>query len=256
MDLRKKPEYYKIDPSWAALDPVPVLSTPEYGEMSAPFLCKELKIGSQKDKKQLEEAKDRAYKAGFNFGVMTIGKYKGEAVSTAKPKVRQDMINDGLAFDYQEPASQVMSRSADECVVALVDQWYMDYGSDAWKPKAQKLLAQMNTYNQVTRNAFDGVMDWLHQWACARTYGLGSKMPFDKTQLVESLSDSTIYMAYYTVAHLLQGGVIDGSQTGPLGVKPEDLTDETWDYIFGRADFPKNTGISREQGEALRREYT
>ena len=42
--------------------------------------------------------------------------------------------------------------------------------------------------------------------ACSRTYGLGSKLPWDESWLIESLSDSTIYMAYYTVAHFLQGG--------------------------------------------------
>lgn len=114
----------------------------------------------------------------------------------------------------------------------------------------------METYNETTRNAFEGVLNWLRQWACARSFGLGTRVPFDKSQLVESLSDSTIYMAYYTIAHLLQGGVVNGSQTGPLGIKPEDLTYETWDYIFGRADFPKDATITREQGEALRREYT
>jgi leucyl-tRNA synthetase len=30
-------------------------------------------------------------------------------------------------------------------------------------------------------------------------------MPWDESWLIESLSDSTIYMAYYTVAHFLQG---------------------------------------------------
>ena len=48
---------------------------------------------------------------------------------------------------------------------------------------------------------------------------LGTKMPWDKQYLIESLSDSTIYMAYYTVAHLLQQGVFDGSRGSPLGIK-------------------------------------
>ena len=61
----------------------------------------------------------------------------------------------------------------------------------------------METYNVETRNAFEGVLAWLNKWACARTYGLGSKLPWDPQFLVESLSDSTIYMAYYTVAHYL-----------------------------------------------------
>ncbi len=58
MDLRKKPEFYKIDPEWVALDPCTVLSTPSYGDMSAPALVKKLKIQSQKDTKQLAEAKE------------------------------------------------------------------------------------------------------------------------------------------------------------------------------------------------------
>ena len=39
-----------------------------------------------------------------------------------------------------------------------------------------------------------------------RTYGLGTKLPWDESWLIESLSDSTIYNAYYSVAHILQGG--------------------------------------------------
>ena len=47
----------------------------------------------------------------------------------------------------------------------------------------------------------------------------GTKLPWDEQYLIESLSDSTVYMAYYTVAYLLQGGVLDGSVPGPLNIK-------------------------------------
>ena len=63
----------------------------------------------------------------------------------------------------------------------------------------------METYNAETRNGFEGVLAWLNKWACARTYGLGSDLPWDPQFLIESLSDSTIYMAYYTIAQLLHG---------------------------------------------------
>lgn len=66
-----------------------------------------------------------------------------------------------------------------------------------------RLLTQMETYSSETRHAFEGSLDWLNQWACARRFGLGSRMPWDQQFLVESLSDSTIYMSYYTVSHLL-----------------------------------------------------
>ena len=140
MDLRKKAEFYKIDPSWAVFDPVPVLSTPTYGEMSAPALIKQLKIQSQKDTIKLAEAKELAYKEGFYKGTMLIGEYKGLPVEEAKPKVRDAMIAAGVAFAYAEPDRFIKSRSADECVVALMDQWYLDYGEDTWKAQAEKYV--------------------------------------------------------------------------------------------------------------------
>jgi leucyl-tRNA synthetase len=42
-------------------------------------------------------------------------------------------------------------------------------------------------------------LGWLQQWACSRSFGLGTRLPWDEQFLIESLSDSTIYMAYYTV---------------------------------------------------------
>ncbi|EIM84266.1 leucyl-tRNA synthetase [Stereum hirsutum FP-91666 SS1] len=253
-DLRKKAEYYKIDPKWAAFDPVPVLSTPSYGDMTAPFLVKKLKIASQKDVKQLAEAKELAYKEGFYNGTMLIGEFKGQSVQDAKPKVRQSMIDQGLAFAYAEPEGLIISRSADECVVALMDQWYLDYGEATWRTQAERLLAKMNTWNNETRNAFEGTLGWLNQWACARTYGLGSKLPWDPQFLVESLSDSTIYMSYYTVAHHLHRS-IDGKVRGPLDVSPEQLTDEVWEYIFCNGPWPSSSPLPKEKADTLKHEF-
>ncbi|SJX62163.1 probable CDC60-leucine--tRNA ligase, cytosolic [Sporisorium reilianum f. sp. reilianum] len=255
MDLRKKAEYYKIDPQWAAFEPIPVIRTPAYGDLTAETLVKQLKIQSAKDKNQLAEAKELAYKEGFYNGTMLVGSYKGEPVQEAKNKVRDEMIKANLAFAYAEPEGKIISRSADECVVALCDQWYMDYGEESWKAKASKLIAQMNTFGPEVRNAFEGTIDWLKQWACARSYGLGSKLPWDPQYLVESLSDSTIYMSYYTIAHHLQGGVADGSKVGPIGIKAEELTDEIWDYILGDGAFPADTTVPKEKAEVLRREF-
>ena len=71
----------------------------------------------------------------------------------------------------------------------------------------------MNTFGEDCRHDFQHSLGWLQQWACSRAFGLGTRVPWDPEFLVESLSDSTIYMAYYTVAHLLQGGD-PYSQTG------------------------------------------
>lgn len=136
-DLRKKPEFYKIDPLWSAIDPVPVISTPTYGEMTAPAIVKQLKIQSQKDTKQLAEAKEIVYKEGFYNGTMLVGEFKGMSVQDAKPRVREAMIKEGQAFAYAEPEGLVISRSGDECVVALMDQWYLDYGEAEWRKQTE-----------------------------------------------------------------------------------------------------------------------
>lgn len=106
--------------------------------MSAPALIAQLKINSQRDTKQLIIAKELAYKEGFYAGVMSIGEFKGESVQDAKPKVRERMIQQAVALAYAEPEGFVLSRSADECVVALMDQWYLDYGEPAWRTQAEK----------------------------------------------------------------------------------------------------------------------
>ncbi|PVF99305.1 leucyl-tRNA synthetase [Serendipita vermifera] len=255
MDLRKKAEYYKIDPAWAALDPVPVLSTPAYGEMSAPTLIKQLKIQSQKDTVRLAEAKELAYKEGFYKGTMSIGEFKGMPVEEAKSKVRERMIEAGVAFAYAEPDRFIKSRSGDECVIALMDQWYLDYGEDNWKAQAEKLLERMDTYSTETRHAFVAVLNWLNKWACARTYGLGSRLPWDTQFLVESLSDSTIYMSYYTVANLLHTDVF-GSQPGPLGILPAQMTDDVWEYVLASGPFPSSSDIPKKDLETLKNSFS
>ncbi|KAH9929466.1 leucine-tRNA ligase [Fomitopsis serialis] len=236
MDLRKKAEYYKVDPSWITFEPVP------------------LKIRSQKDIKQLAEAKEIAYKEGFYSGTMVIGEFKGMAVQEAKMKVRDSMIEQGLAFAYAEPEGMVVSRSSDECVVALMDQWYLDYGEPTWRAQAEKVLAKMETYHSETRNAFEGVLAWLNKWACARSYGLGSKLPWDPSFLVESLSDSTIYMAYYPIVHFLQGN-IDGSKRGTLDIAPEQMTDEVWEYLYRNGPWPDPAPVEKEKIDIMKREY-
>ncbi|ORE03939.1 leucyl-tRNA synthetase [Rhizopus microsporus var. microsporus] len=253
-DLKKKPDYYKVKPEWVAFDPIPIIETPSYGNLTAPKLCEIKKINSQKDRVQLAEAKELAYKEAFYQGTMCIGEYTGMKVQEAKNKIRDILINSKEAFIYNEPEGLVMSRSGDECVVALLDQWYLDYGEEQWKAKTKKCLDQMNTYSNETRNQFEQVLDWLNKWACARSFGLGTKLPWDEQFLVESLSDSTIYMAYYTIAHLLHND-LRGSSVGPAGIKCEQMTDSVWDYIFGLGDYPADCGIPQATLDKLRREY-
>lgn len=262
-DLAKKAEYYGIEKNWATLEILPIITTPSYGNLTAPALVKQLKISSPKDTKQLETAKELAYKEGYYQGIMSYGEFKGDKVEVAKPKVKKQLLDSGKGFAYAEPERKVVSRSADECCVALMDQWYLDYGEETWKNLALHYVANtdgdgLETYSDETKNAFEGVLNWLNQWACARTYGHGSKLPWDHKFMVESLSDSTIYMAYYTIAHYLHSDMF-GQTRGLANVTPEQMTDEVWDYIFSRGDITKEAldtcKIPQIILEKMRREF-
>ena len=260
MDLIKKADYYRIKKEWAELEIVPIIHTPSYGELTAPTLVKKMKINSPKDTKQLEEAKELAYKEGYYQGVLLVGEFKGRKVSEAKDNIHKILEERGEAFEYWEPEGPVISRSGDECVVAKMDQWYLNYGADTeWKNQALDWVrGGLNTYTDEARNSFEAVLNWLNRWACARTYGLGSKLPFDPKFLVESLSDSTIYMAYYTIAHYLHKDIY-GKEAGLAHAKPEQMTDEVWDVVFARRDLTdeviQSSGIGRSALEAMRREF-
>lgn len=99
---------------------------------------------------------------------------------------------------------------------------YLTYGEAEWRRKTDGALQSMETYDPVVRHAFEHTLGWLEQWACSRSFGLGTKLPWDPEFLIESLSDSTIYMAYYTIAHILQEGDMFGAHRG--AIKPEDIT--------------------------------
>ena len=86
------------------------------------------------------------------------------------------------------------------------------------EPIYTNIVLYIHSYGSETANNFLYSIDWLQEHACSRSYGLGSKLPWDEQYLIESLSDSTIYMAYYTVCHLLQGDVY-GEKPGILGIR-------------------------------------
>lgn len=260
-DLKNKAPFrrkYNItDDMVLPFDAIPIIDVADYGELSAVKVCADLKIQSQNDREKLAEAKERVYLKGFYDGKMLVPEYKGKKVNEVRKPIQKLMIENNQAILYMEPEKQVISRSGDECVVALCDQWYLDYEDESWKNQVRGALKHLETYCDETRTRFEMTIDWLHGHACSRTYGLGTKLPWDEKWLIESLSDSTIYMAYYTVAHLLQDGHLVGNdETSPLGIKPSQMTPTVWDYIFfGDESGTKDCSIAIESLNKLRDEF-
>ena len=92
--------------------------------------------------------------------------------------------------------------------MALCDQWYISYDNEAWKQKIRQHVEDeksFRTYTDNVRRLFMYTVNWLREWGCSRSFGEGTLLPWDKQYLIESLSDSTVYFAYYTIVHYLQG---------------------------------------------------
>eukprot|EP01062_Namystynia_karyoxenos_P008050 TRINITY_DN12845_c0_g1_i1.p1 TRINITY_DN12845_c0_g1~~TRINITY_DN12845_c0_g1_i1.p1 ORF type:complete len:1341 (+),score=475.78 TRINITY_DN12845_c0_g1_i1:172-4023(+) len=263
MELRnpKKQEHYGLKAEWIMpFELVPIIDCPIDGEirhMSAQYMCEKLGVKSQKDAEQLREAHDVVYKVGFYQGIMTAGEFKGQEVAKAKDLSQKSMVSRGEAITYHEPAGLIVGRSGDECVIALIDQWYLKYGEDQWRAMIEKHVDEtLECYNPATQKAFKEAIAWLKGWACSRSFGLGTRIPWDEQFVIESLSDSTIYMAYYSISKYLQGpDNFDGKRIGPAGIKPEDLTDEVFEYIFRKGPYPKGCAIPEAKCAEMRREF-
>jgi leucyl-tRNA synthetase len=234
------------------LKPISLIEVPGYSEIPAGDAVKKMGIRDQSDRK-LEEATKEVYRVEFHTGKMKsyTGKYAGMPVAEAKDIVKQDLIREGRATTMYELLNRpVFCRCKTECIVKILeDQWFIDYGKPEWKKLAHKNLDMMEILPEEFRQEFNNVIDWLHEKACARKSGMGTRLPWDPDWIIESLSDSTIYMAYYTIVTHLKKHRIG----------PEQLTDEVFDYVFlgkGKADeIAKKAGLNNEVLEQMRQEF-
>jgi leucyl-tRNA synthetase len=191
---------------------------------------------------------------------MLVGPHKGKKVSEAKPLIKKEMMDAGQACLYFEPESKVVSRTNDECVVASTDQWYLAYGEESWTQAVKQHVlnaARFDAYDATALSRYEYTVDWLKEWACTRQFGLGTYLPWDPVWVIESLSDSTIYMAYYTIANTLQGrDNLEGDPSkSPCKVDPSDLTKEVFDYIYRNKGFPSDCKIPKDTLDKMRSEF-
>ena len=54
---------------------------------------------------------------------MLVPAHKGLKVQDVKKPIQKELVDSGQAVIYQEPEKLIVSRSGDECVVALCYQW-------------------------------------------------------------------------------------------------------------------------------------
>lgn len=233
------------------IKPITIIGVKGFGENPAAELCERMGIRSQTDKR-LDEATRELYRRELSTGVMleNTGKYSGMRVSEARERVKEEMLASGYARVLYELVDKVYCRCGSECVVKMLEnQWFIDYGNMQWKSLAHECLKSMRIVPEELELEFSNIINWLKERACARQRGLGTKLPWDESWIIESLSDSTIYMAYYIVAKYVNMGLID----------PHRLNDTFFDYVFlgigGSEEVASSIGVEPRVIEEIRREF-
>ncbi len=253
-DLQEKPELLKgfnIDPQMVkAIKPVSIIKVEGFGEFPAIEIVEKMGIVDQNDPRA-DEATNTVYKKEFHSGVLkaNCGPYAGKTIREAKDILIKDFKQAGIATSMYDLPEPVVCRCMTPCVVKILsDQWFLNYSDAQWKALAKQVIEQMKIYPDVAKTSFFTVIDWLREWACARTTGFGTPLPWGKGWIIETLSDSTIYMAFYTInKHIRQNNIA-----------PEALTREVFDYIFygkGNAEELSKNGLSAELLNAMRKEF-
>jgi leucyl-tRNA synthetase len=235
----------------SAIQPISIISVEGYGEFPAIEIVDHMRIRDQNDP-LAEEATKEIYRAEFHSGSLKdgCGPYSKQKIANVKQSLVADFRRKGAADVMYELPQRVVCRCTTECVAKiLADQWFLKYSDPEWKEQTHGAVSKMAFYPEEARTWMNGVIDWLQDWPCARKTGLGTPLPFSPDWIVETLSDSTIYMAYYMVSKFVNAGE----------VKAEQLTPEVFDFIFygtGKAEeLSKQMGVDQSVLDKIRAEF-
>ena len=194
-------------------------------EIPALAYLKLLNISITAHDAEIERATKQIYREESHWGRMIVGSYKGMLEPEARERIKQDLIKSGSAMKIyvlgnEEP---VFCRCGYRAVVKVVEnQWFINYGDKAWKDRVKEAFKYLTIYPEKYRLTFSKIIDWIDLRATEREQGLGTKFPFNPKHIIESLSDSTMYMCFFTFVQLLRSAQ----------VQPEALKPAFFDYVL------------------------
>lgn len=234
---------YSIKDVVQKVEVIPIIATKRYGDVAANSVLSNAGIKDQFDER-LDDLTKEVYREGFHNGKLTSAckDYEGLRVKEAKVKIKDDLMKAGLADVIFETSRPAFSRSGADIVVAMLSgQWFIDFNAGSWKEEAKKVLENTALLPDSYRKEFHAAFDWLDKRPCARRRGLGTQFPMDKEWIIESLSDSTLYMNLYAFSHLVK----DHSLT------ENNLCFEFFEFLFSDLDIEKARAASQISKDTL-----
>jgi leucyl-tRNA synthetase len=233
---------------------IPIISTPDLPEIPS--------IGiDTEDPAELKDYADSIYRTEFYKGVVR------DDVTQMVPEFMRQKVKDYVAgrkvmdarrniiellrtvdrYDelYEIINGPIYCRCGAEIVVKRIEnQWFLIYDDPKWKNDTLRALNHINFIPSEIRKDFERAIFNMRRRAIGRSRGIGVKLPWDESQIIDSLSDSTIYTAFYTISHLIRG---------------KRISDEILDYVvLGKGnplELAKESQISIEEIKRMREEF-
>ncbi len=216
------------------IEPITIIDVKDFKENPAKEVCDILGIKSQTEEAKLDEATDIIYKKEFHTGKLNskCDKYAGIKISEIKDTVKNDLIKKGHATIMREFSEQVVCRCKSNVVIKQIpDQWFIKYSDEKLTQNSKDFVSKMNIYPEDYKSELPKVLDWFDDRAVIRKGSwLGTEFPFKKGWVIEPISDSTLYPAYYTISKFVNEDKIS----------EEDMTVEFFDYVFLGKGKPKD----------------
>ncbi len=235
-------DYLALRESGDNIEPIQII---EGVNESVEDVIEKFKISSIGETEKIEEATKYLYEMEFYHGIISKGKYSGKFIREVKDEIKNDYIKDKIAFIFYETSRKAVTREGDKVIVAIINnQWFIDYSNEQWKNKVRNLLNEMQLKPDSLRNQFMQVVDWIRERPCARKRGLGTRLPMDRNWVIESLSDSTIYPALYTIIRELRE------------MDFNEIDDAIFDFIFfGKGELKGKSNDTIELAKRARKEF-
>lgn len=234
------------------LEPISIIRIEGYSDYPAKDAVEKYGVKGQMDIEALEKATKEIYSEEYHKGVMKDNclDLAGYPTREAKDHIVSILKNIGMASVMYDLPERVVCRCGTTTHVKIIeDQWALKYSDGVWKELAREAVYNMNFYPEELRKMFLHYIDWYVDWPCTRKTGLGTPFPLDEEWIVETLTDSTIYMAFYIIAKYYNSGYID----------PDKIDDSFFDYVyFGVGDLEslsRKFGLSPSLLKEIRDEF-
>ncbi len=224
--------------------------SPPGGPSPAEAAVRAHKVASTADRAALDKATEDVYTLEFHQGRMleNTGAFAGATAAEARERVVREAVEGGGAAAFPEFSMEVICRCGQQVLIKRIpDQWFIRYSDDTLTEESARHASTMSVTPTEYGRDLPATLRWFADRACIRQGAwLGTPFPLDEKWIIEPISDSTLYPAFYMVTPYINDGK----------VRPQDLGDAFFDFVFlGRGEPERVPGIAKEVVEACRRDF-